>query len=36
MEMLSEPWRKDELAVIKSQLIKQNQAAKEKNNTSRN
>ena len=36
MEMLSEPWRKEELAVIKSQLIKQNQAAKEKNNHSRN
>jgi hypothetical protein len=36
MEMLSEPWRKEELAVIKSQLIKQNQAAKEKNNNNRN
>ena len=36
MEMLSEPWRKEELAVIKSQLIKQNQAAKEKNNHNRN
>ena len=32
MEMLSEPWRKEELAEIKAQLIKQNQAAKEKNN----
>ena len=36
MEMLSEPWRKEELAVIKSQLIKQSQAAKEKNNNNRN
>ena len=36
MEMLSEPWRKEELAVIKSQLIKQNQEAKEKNNHNRN
>jgi len=36
MEMLSEPWRKEELAVIKAQLIKQNQEAKEKNNNNRN
>jgi len=36
MEMLSEPWRKEELAVIKTQLIEQNQKAKEKNNNLRN
>jgi hypothetical protein len=34
--MLSESWRKEELAVIKTQLMEQNQKAKEKNNNLRN
>lgn len=36
MEMLSEPWRKEELAEIKNQLLKQNEAARNKNNNSHN